>query len=69
MNNGGLNDTSERKSGMEDDTDGSDLCQSCHKNKSTEPHCCPYQSDIKNNEDEEYCTCCSDCERECRMAL
>lgn len=47
--------------------DGSGLCTSCHKNNATEPHCCPYQAEINNNEDAEYCTCCHDCEHECAM--
>lgn len=49
--------------------DGSGLCPSCHNNNATEPHCCPYQSEINHNDDAEYCTCCADCEDGCAMAI
>lgn len=43
------------------------MCTSyCYgKNPADEPHECPYQSEINDDNDLEYCTCCSDCRREC----
>lgn len=43
------------------------LCAKCKQNPATEPHQCPYAAEIAGNEDPEYCTCCSDCTRECAM--
>lgn len=41
-------------------------CQRCKKNEAAGPHRCPYQHDINDNSDEEYCRCCGDCEQDCR---
>ena len=41
----------------------SDLCPTCGKNPASEPHPCPYKSEINGNEEE--CTCCPDCAEEC----
>lgn len=35
---------------------------------SLEPHTCPYQIDIYDN-DTKYCTCCDDCEYACLMDI
>ncbi len=40
-----------------------DLCH-CLKNKATEPHPCPYRSDV-GNDDETLCDCCEDCQGNC----
>jgi len=45
------------------------LCPKCHKNSAEEPHSCPYQEDINNVEDDKYCTCCPECQSECRMGI
>jgi hypothetical protein len=42
-----------------------DMCPTCGNNPATEPHACPYKSEINGNEEE--CTCCPDCEHECAM--
>ena len=34
-----------------------------------EPHGCPYQGDINDNPDPEYCTCCAECECDCVDAI
>jgi hypothetical protein len=39
------------------------LCK-CGKNPSADPHTCPYQSEI-NDDDAFECTCCDDCRQEC----
>jgi hypothetical protein len=40
-----------------------DLCK-CGKKPALNPHPCPYQSDV--NDDEVFeCTCCEDCAQEC----
>lgn len=37
----------------------------CGRNPATEqPHSCPYQSEI-NDDDSEWCDCCEDCTQEC----
>ncbi len=40
---------------------------SCGDNMS-EPHSCPFQCEINNNEDFQ-CTCCSECQHECLMDI
>ena len=44
------------------------MCK-CAKNPSTEPHACPYAKDVNNNHDPEFCTCCAECEHQCRMEI
>ena len=41
------------------------LCSKCGKNEATAPHRCPFQSEINDNDDSEFCTCCEACESEC----
>lgn len=47
---------------------GADLnvnkCVSC-EGSGREPHSCPYQADIADNDDPEYCNCCIACTIEC----
>ena len=38
-------------------------------NKSDGRHSCPYQADINDNGDEDYCNCCSDCTTDCAMDI
>ncbi len=35
-----------------------------HGHEQIEPHTCPYQSDV-NNDDKTLCTCCKNCIGEC----
>lgn len=35
------------------------------KNHAAKPHRCPYQCEINDDPDPEFCTCCDDCETEC----
>lgn len=44
------------------------MCK-CGKNEAAEPHRCPYQQDINDNNDPEYCTCCDECRHECAMDI
>lgn len=32
-------------------------------------HSCPYASEIRGEDDEEYCNCCEECASECRMDI
>ena len=41
-----------------------EMCGACGVNQAREPHVCPYQSDI-NDDDETLCDCCDDCTAEC----
>lgn len=41
------------------------MCK-CGKNPATEPHTCPFQFDI-HDDDKFQCTCCEDCTYECAM--
>ncbi len=44
------------------------MCAGHHcdnKNPAAEPHQCPYQSEIHDNQNPEFCTCCDVCRREC----
>ena len=41
----------------------------CGKNPASDPHLCPYQYEINDNDDPEYCVCCPDCEHECAMDI
>jgi len=43
-----------------------ELCEKCGKNPAQEPHPCPYQEEINDNHDPECCTCCPECEQQCR---
>jgi hypothetical protein len=45
------------------------LCPKCENNPAQEPHSCPYQQDVNNVEDEDYCTCCTDCQEDCRNSI
>lgn len=45
------------------------LCQSCKKNPATDPHACPFAEEIGGNDDQEYCTCCLDCQSQCAMDI
>lgn len=38
-------------------------------NTANEPHSCPFASEINDNDNPEYCTCCDDCTHECRMDI
>jgi hypothetical protein len=31
-----------------------------------EPHGCPYQQEINDSTDDAFCTCCRECEQDCR---
>lgn len=53
-----MNDTKEETPG---------LCR-CGKNEATDPHTCPYKSEI-NDDDETLCTCCADCTTECAYEI
>jgi len=50
---------------MCDDKEG--LCPKCKKRPAQEPHPCPFQEEIHN--DSETCTCCAECEQDCRMDI
>ena len=40
----------------------------CGSNQGTlETHSCPYQIEIADNDDPDYCNCCPDCENQCAM--
>lgn len=39
------------------------MCK-CGVNPATEPHPCPYKSDV-NNDPDTLCTCCEDCQKQC----
>jgi len=41
----------------------------CGNKPATEPHSCPFASEISSNDDPEYCTCCEDCEHDCAMDI
>lgn len=42
----------------------------CKKNEATEKyHPCPYQSDVNNDPDPEYCNCCDECEFQCAQDI
>jgi hypothetical protein len=46
-----------------------ELCEKCGINEAQEPHPCPYQHEINDVEDDEYCTCCEECEDDCRADI
>lgn len=47
------------------------ICDKCSRDKCTceefewEPHPCPFQEDVWDNHDPEYCTCCPYCTQQC----
>jgi len=43
------------------------LCPVCKCNPATEPHLCPFASDV--HEDDTPCTCCVECEEACAMDI
>lgn len=45
------------------------MCERCGLNEAQESHECPYQAEINDNEDPAYCTCCVDCEADCRDSI
>jgi hypothetical protein len=45
------------------------LCPKCNKNPQTKPHACPFASEIDEDNNPEYCTCCEECEHECAMDI
>lgn len=48
---------------------GEDKCKRCHREPASDLHSCPYQREINDNNDAEYCDCCADCEQECRDSI
>jgi hypothetical protein len=40
----------------------------CWPKDQTEPHRCPFQADV-NNDDSLHCTCCDSCQYECAMDI
>ena len=45
------------------------MCETCGKNEAQLPHKCPYQEDVNDVDDDKYCTCCIDCENDCRYSI
>ena len=48
------------------------MCGGSHcdgKNPAAEAHSCPYASEINDDHDPEYCTCCDTCEHKCAMDI
>jgi hypothetical protein len=45
-----------------------DRCPCCKTADAELPHVCPFKDEIHNNS-EDLCTCCEECERECRMEI
>jgi hypothetical protein len=43
--------------------------ENCENEGTYYNHYCPYQGEIYDNEDENFCNCCSDCEDDCRMSV
>lgn len=43
----------------------SNLCERCNKNIAGDYHSCPFQEDVEQNKDEEFCNCCDECEDKC----
>lgn len=41
------------------------MCPKCERWPAAPPHSCPYQREINDDYDEEYCICCEQCEGEC----
>lgn len=41
----------------------------CGKNPASDPHSCPYAYEIGDDDNPEYCTCCSDCESNCVLDI
>jgi hypothetical protein len=44
------------------------LCKKCGLEEKQEPHPCPYQEEM-NDDRETLCTCCPDCEKNCRLSI
>lgn len=40
-------------------------CSRCHKRPAEELHACPYQREINDSTDDEYCDCCDECRQGC----
>ena len=47
----------------------SEPCPRCHRNKALEPHACPFQEEVNDDMDEEYCVCCRACARKCKEEI
>jgi len=47
----------------------SERCPKCEKNPALPPHSCPFQEDIHNDPNPEYCACCDGCRQECCDAI
>ena len=41
----------------------------CGKNPASSRHSCPFADEINDNHDQEHCTCCDDCRRECCLDI
>lgn len=48
--------------------EGEGVVCTCNR-KDYELHSCPYQADIFNDDDPEYCSCCPYCEEQCAMDI
>jgi hypothetical protein len=41
----------------------------CTCDVTEEAHSCPYAEEIRGVDDDEYCTCCPECEYQCAMDI
>ena len=46
-----------------------ELCQNCHVNPASELHPCPFQEEVRDNNNPEFCNCCDECTRECLWGI
>jgi hypothetical protein len=54
---------------LEDYETAGEVASSCLCMSSLANHSCPYQSEIKANNDEDYCNCCDACTMQCKMSV
>jgi hypothetical protein len=46
------------------------MCGGCNKHEASQSrHYCPFQHEINDNGDDDYCDCCEDCMDNCRMSI
>ena len=44
----------------------SNICDRCGGEGSEEAHPCPFEEEINDDHNPEYCTCCDDCTQGCK---
>ncbi len=52
---------------LDEEKDATPICDRCGVNKAMPPQSCPYSYEMRGIADDQYCTCCDGCRKQCAM--